>query len=447
MDTMQAYKIRESIRDVIRILDSAPLHRDLIYERNAVHLTNRIPIAHLAIERGLKSLLYRAGKTQNQVHVLGHSLNKLYQSLEDCDKESAVFLETAFKDTVDFFGYNVDIKGFGYFRSLYSYLSKVGTDKHFEAMRYWVIEDSGGAENPIHFVCPRTHRELLCALDNLFNSTPKTISQRVERAIRQALTHRPDFVWNSDDKERQRSIEGYFEWLKAQHSYRAALEKAVAQDFVIEADNSLANQTVRTTYNELQESEDPAVAYYVSTLSYLPKGSQRSDTCPKFEWHDNNERRGEVVTAAGTCLGFIEWYPNGAWGIDPHESGLAGTKAVAWSHLDAAHFLVNRLTRQVVVTSDGISKSARLVTKGEHITSSSFADWTDDVDDVEETYDLEFWNNEHGLRVRNSCGIEIPADYHPGTVTVLEGVVTDVLEQKVVIRGSTVIDVARRTAQ
>ena len=76
MEVMETYKIQESIRDVILILDSAPRHHDLVYETNAVYLTNRVPIAHLAIERGLKSLLYRAGNTPEQVRTLGHSLNK-----------------------------------------------------------------------------------------------------------------------------------------------------------------------------------------------------------------------------------------------------------------------------------------------------------------------------------------------------------------------------------
>ena len=59
MDTMERYKIQESIADVISILDSAPMHRDLLPEKMIVQLTNRMPIAHLAIERGLKALVRR----------------------------------------------------------------------------------------------------------------------------------------------------------------------------------------------------------------------------------------------------------------------------------------------------------------------------------------------------------------------------------------------------
>ena len=88
MDTMERYKIRKSIEDVIAILDSAPMNQDLIPETNIVQLTNRAPIAHLAIERGLKALIINAGKSADQKH----SLDRLYRALTECDEEAANFL-------------------------------------------------------------------------------------------------------------------------------------------------------------------------------------------------------------------------------------------------------------------------------------------------------------------------------------------------------------------
>ena len=110
---------------MIGILDSAPIHRDLIPETTIVQLTNRVPIAHLAMERGLKALIADVGGTTDPIH----SLNKLYRDLRKYDKDSADFLAEAFEDVVSSFGYNVNVKGFGHFRSLGDYLSKVGTEK------------------------------------------------------------------------------------------------------------------------------------------------------------------------------------------------------------------------------------------------------------------------------------------------------------------------------
>ena len=68
MDTMERYKIQGSIEDAIDILDSAPMHRDLIPETMIVQLTNRVPIAHLAIERGLKARIASVGGTTEPIH-------------------------------------------------------------------------------------------------------------------------------------------------------------------------------------------------------------------------------------------------------------------------------------------------------------------------------------------------------------------------------------------
>ena len=436
---METYKIQESIRDVIRILDSAPLHRDLVYETNVVQLANRVPMAHLAIERGLKSLLCRA--RQNEEQVSGHSLNKLYRSLKHSDAKSADSLERAFQDAVSFFGYNVEDKQkkLGHFRSLNSYLSKVGTEKHFTAMRYWVIEDSSEANDPIHFVCPRIHREILCALNSIFWNTHKTVTNRVDREVADALIDHTELSLSLEDPDREVLAERYMAWLKGQSSPRAALEVGLAEDSEILADNEVAAKIIRKALEKLKHSKDPAVLYYTGTLDYLPKGSQRSDANPKIKWLDKDKRTGEVVTPADTCLGFIRGHSDGTWEIE----SLTGVE-IARSHVDAKHYLVNHMTEQINVTADGTSKSVRLVTLGNQTVSP--ATWTHDidVDDLEETYDLEFWDQGHGLQIGSDCIIEVPSDFQRGIVTVLKGVVADVSAQKVMVRGSTVITKARK---
>ena len=73
MDTIERYKIQQSIKDVIDILDSAPIRPDMVDETNLVQLTNRIPIAHLAIERGLKALITETGSTAEHTHALKYT--------------------------------------------------------------------------------------------------------------------------------------------------------------------------------------------------------------------------------------------------------------------------------------------------------------------------------------------------------------------------------------
>ena len=180
MDTMEIYKIQESVDDVIAILDSAPIHLDLVPETNIVQLTNRAPIAHLAIERALKALITGAGRPAERIH----ALQALYRVLGECDKPSADYLAKAFEDAVRFFGYNVKASGFAQFRTLDDYLYKVGKAKDFEALRYWAIGESPKGESPIPYISPSIHRELLCALWCLFLPNRRdTVSERVEHIV------------------------------------------------------------------------------------------------------------------------------------------------------------------------------------------------------------------------------------------------------------------------
>ena len=357
MDTMDRYKIKYSIEDAIVILDSAPIRPDLMSETNAVQLTNRAPIAHLAIERGLKALITDCAVIPDETH----SLNSLYRDLRKCDKASADYLAAAFNDAVKFFGYNVKVKGFGHFGSLHKYLSKVGTKTDFDALRYWVIEKSSKG-NPIPYISPPIHRELLCALLCLFfPSRHETVSDRVEREVAHAMFSGRHISWDSNDTQKKRSVQWYKNWLRNSHtSSRLALKEAVDKSFAI-TDDEFVSQTLRDAFDDLRQSKDPAVRYYTRTLMYLPKGSQQRspDAIPEVQWHGKGQTNGSVLTPAGTPLGFIQQYPDSAWGIEP----LGGSAyATAWSMEDAKHYLVNGLTRQVSVTVSGESKQLRIVT-------------------------------------------------------------------------------------
>ena len=266
METMDRYKIQESIKDVIAILDSAPIRLDLIPDANIVQLTNRIPIAHLAIERGLKVLITESGRTIERTHSLG----KLYRVFQECNAESADYLENAFSDAVGFFGYNVNRTGFRQFRSLDIYLSRVGTEDAFEELRYWAIGEFSGKQSPIPYISLSIHRELLCALWCLFlPSRRETVSERVERELSAAMFNRRHMIYSPDDTERESSVHWYIGWLNEHASLCKALEEAVYKNYAV-IDDEFVTQTLREAYTELQQSEDLAVRYYVNTLSYLP---------------------------------------------------------------------------------------------------------------------------------------------------------------------------------
>ena len=436
MDTMERYKVQGSIEDVIDILDSAPMHRDLIPETMIVQLTNRMPIAHLAIERGLKSLIADVGGTTEPIH----SLNKLYRDLKKCDKDSAVFLAEAFGDAVRFFGYKVNAKGFGHFHSLGDYLSKVGTEKAFDVLRYWAIGESPKGENPIPYISPPIHRELLRAVWCLcFPDRRETVSGRVERIVANAMFSGRHITYGIDDTSKQQSVRRYKDWLFKEHTTRCgAFEDAVRQQFVV-MDDEFFNQTLREACEDLQQSKDPAVQYYLTTLSYLPEGSQWRipDAVPEIEWLNQDQIRGMVVTPARTCLGFVEKYADGGWGITPSEDGLVRVAEIARALRDAKAYLVNRLTTQVTVTVNGESRQLRMIGNRDFFPKP---EWTGDpgtsIDTALDTYDLELWDSNHGLLPGEGVSMELQSEAGRKFVSVLDGTVTAVAGQKVTIKGT-----------
>ena len=436
MDTMDRYKIEASIKDVISILDSSPIQPDLIAETNIVQLTNRAPIAHLAIERGMKALITEAGGSAE----CKHGLHKLYRALKEVNQESADYLARAFEDAVGFFGYNVRTKGFKQFRSLDDYLTKVGTDKAFEALRYWAIGESSKGASPISYISLAIHRELLCALWCLFlPSRRETVSSRVECEIANAMFNRRDINYSRDDVTMKQSVTWYWNWVFKEHSTcRSALEEAVDRKFIIKDNDEFVSRILSDAYADLQQSNDPAVQHYLSTLAYLPKGSQQRipDAIPEIEWIDDMKTRGVVITPAGTHLGFIQKFADGGWQIVPETEGLVQGRAVAEALADAKAYLVRRLTKQVIVTVHGESKQLRIVNERDHFPTV----WTADVEISSLSFDgppykLEFWDANHGLSPGVSVSIELRAERNHGFVSILEGTITTVEEHKVSITG------------
>ena len=96
------YKIKESIADAIRVLDSAPFRPDLVPEKSLVQFANRAPVTHLAIENGLQALIAEGGGRKQKTHALDEPI----EALRACDRDSVDFLVKAFNFAVEFFRYD-----------------------------------------------------------------------------------------------------------------------------------------------------------------------------------------------------------------------------------------------------------------------------------------------------------------------------------------------------
>ena len=71
--------VQYSLEDVINTLQSAPIQRDLVAQITVVQIMNRIPVAHLSIERAMKFLVTVSGGQFDEKHSLEGRLNELNQ--------------------------------------------------------------------------------------------------------------------------------------------------------------------------------------------------------------------------------------------------------------------------------------------------------------------------------------------------------------------------------
>lgn len=440
---MERYKVQDSIEDVLAILDSAQIQPDLMPERNLVQLTNRIPIAHLAIERGMKGLIKMAGGGQEETHSLG----KLYDILKEVEIDSAEFLATAFEDAVSFYGYNPKRSGFEQFQSIDEYFSRVGGKKAFDALRYWAIGDPGTGETAIKFISPPIHREILCALRSLLIERPETASERVEGEVRRAMWRTADLSYDPNDRDAEELVDWYENWLTIEHeSFCDALAEAVSKNFDIKDGNELIARVLKLAWEDLIQSKDPAVRYFIHKLTYLREGSQPQDpnAIPEVEWI-REDLYAKIDSPSGTCLGIVNKQADGAWGITPIEDGIVGVKAVAWKLKDAKNFLVNRLTSRVSVTVDGPQQTLRIIGNGHSFGGmiwSRSREVTYNLMNRARAYELEFWDGNHGLVEGSQVSLVTLTEGDSKYATFLEGSVTKVDTQKVTIEGNDWIGIA-----
>ena len=124
-----------SIGDALQILDDSPLRPDAPAQTTLIQITNRIPTAHLAIERGMKFLIEKHGGKYEQ----RHDLHKHLRKLRELDPSAIAFLEKAFDDATAFYGLNHNRPNLSHIRSLDAYLATVGTTDAFNRMRYWEL--------------------------------------------------------------------------------------------------------------------------------------------------------------------------------------------------------------------------------------------------------------------------------------------------------------------
>ena len=436
---MEEFAVRFSIDDALRILDDSPLRPDIVTQVTLAQITNRVPVAHLSIERAFKFLIQKNGRDFDP----HHNLHTHLRVLRELDPSSVAFLEKAFDDTTAFYGLNPNHPDLWHLRSLDTYLATVGTADAFDRMRYWELNPE---ENETLFrkIWPTIHREILHAIRLLFVSNrplDETITVRVERTVHEALfpTERLSF---STGSAREASIRSYIDWVQNHTSRQAALTDAFRQDFAI--GDEFMNEIVSQAYQNLTQSQDPAIRYLTSRINVLPR--QPKDVNPPVDWlGPRKEQTGRVHTPGGHDLGFIERTPDGIWHITPLREGTVSISARAQSQTDARSYLAQLLSDSCRVTVNGEPRTIRLVGGAPYRFTRNYgrmSETANPADPVPWTHKLTCWDQNHGMGPNDQIRAEIPYNDGPLIVHVVEGQVTLVDDNELYVEGREYIDVA-----
>lgn len=439
---MEQFAVQFSIDDALRILDDSPIRPDLATQVTLVQITNRVPIAHLAIERALKFLIQKHGREFDE----HHNLHTHVRWLRELDPSGVAYLGKAFDDTTEFYGLNSNHPDLRHVRSIDAYLETVGTADAFDRMRYWELNPE--QDEPLFGkIWPTIHREVLIATRLLFvsnRSENETISGRVERTVHDALFPTEKLVY-SPGSDREASVKRYIAWVLDHTSRRAALNRAFQLGFAI--GDEFMNGIVSQAYQSLTQSRDPAIRFLTSRIDVLPR--QPRDVIPPIEWLDpRGERVGKAHTPAGTDLGFIERTPDGIWHVTPLREGTVAIVARARSQTDARSYLAQLLSDPCTVTVNGEIRTIRLVGGAPYRFTRNYRRMSrpeDAAAAVPWTHKLTCWNDNHGIGTNDEIRAEVPHNDAHHIVHVIEGRVTRADHTKIYVEGREILDVVPRT--
>ena len=431
-----AEKLKRSVMlhstvDTIRVLENSPVRPDMIVELTIAQVMNRVSSAHLSIERAMKFLITEAGGPV----VKDHDLPSRLKELRRYEPSSACFMEEAFNEAVQHYGYNANASPMKHLQSLETYLYATGSDKDFQDIRYWELNQST-SDLIVRQIYLTLHIELLHAVKELLmppGRVKETTSVRVEKAVQREMRPRFSYVPGTD---KELSVKTYLEWLNGFDSDREAITKALRLGGP--PDEEFTLEIIKKTHQELASSTDPAVKYFAEILTVLPH--QPRDAVPCIEWLGPEEyQTGKVSTPAGDNLGFIFRRPDGLWNIEPAMNGPVMITDIAETQTDARSFLAEFLTRPVWVTVNGDERTLRIFGEEHNLFNRNFSQdaWQNDATQapIPHTHEVAFWHTEHGLADGDSLKLVVPSRQFKGTADVLEGTVTQVAAQKVYILG------------
>ena len=428
--------IRESVLDVITMLEDEPVEGDLFIHLTAVRTFNRISLAHLSIERAIKYLIIAAGAEFEEEH----DLNDRYNKISQCDPESAAFLRGAFQAAVKHYNYNPNKKSMGHLASLPLYLQTTASNAIFNGIRYWELVQDTDSRILQTIILP-IHMELLRALSEILLEArrPKeTVKHRVDHAVQEAVLPSNQLAYSPGSRKAS-LVRRYLDWLNSHDSPADALKHAAESQFEVGDDYS--SSMVKTAHQSLLRASDPAVKYFANFLSVLPK--QQRDILAEVLWLESGDSpRAQVTSPSGVCLGYIFRNWDGRWYIVPMLSGPLGPSVKAANKTDAISYLSTLLSKPVLATVNGEEHHLRVMQQSytafpaRQDRASPENDGDTDLDS--RTHEVTFWQLDHGIKPGDDVSIDVLENENPDSPQprdVLRGKVLEVTGSSILVSG------------
>ena len=420
MNKQAEFLLFRQIRNVRERVEQNPIRPDLVPAYNAMQVGDFVEQTHVAIDKGLKWAIAKAGGHPRQTH----SLQALVQDLSALDDDQMIlaYLRECFIAAREFYRIDISRPEFRHIKTFDSYINKVGGKKVYDEARYATlnavsIEDfSSGSFSPeaLRYVFPQAHIEILRALERLelYDSWQENLPHkdnviaRVEREVfHQIINSLNDY----SAIEGGEILEVFEEWNDDIDCYVDALETAVRNNFNEDSCGDMGD-VLRIAYTKLLRSEDPAVKYRMDTFAYLKKGSQVPlegiDLEQCLRQVDKSKDLFEICSLSGEHIGFVERNFDGSWSGDANV--IAGLRFVAWERNDAAWLLLRLGVWPCDFVINGIARQHRLIGDRSGAFDFRIVGGTEPDDYIaKQCHELKFWDNTHGLKVGDRIAVNV----------------------------------------
>ena len=416
MNKQAEFLLFRQIRNVRERVEQNPITPDLVPAYNAMQVGEFVEQTHVAIDKGLKWAIVKAGGDYNWTHSLQALLQKLGtlddgQMMLDCLRE-------AFIAARKFYRIDISRPEFKHIKTLDSYLNKVGGKKVYNEARYGTLEAvseedfSSGSFSPeaLRYVFPQAHIEILRALERLELHASRqenhpdndNVIARVEREVFHQII---DSLNDYSAIEGGEILEVFEAWNEDIDCYVDALEFAVRNNFNDDSCGEMGD-VLRIAYTKLLNSKDPAVKYRMDTFRYLEKDSQVPlegiDLEQCLRQVNKSKDFFEICSPSGEHIGFVERHFDGSWSGD----AIAGVRFVAWGKVDAAWLLLRLGVWPCDFVINGVARQHLLIGHGYGAIGFQLSEGIESAEYVaKQDWELKFWDNTHGLKVGDRIAV------------------------------------------